>query len=115
MKRFTVLLAVIVLVLLVVAVAFAAPPEKNYFDFDYTYPMVHCGDSPPFYVGVGDFWIWNNEVGTGSYTEYFDKDGKLVSTLEDAETAVNIMFDAIVIKTDDLNEKQRKYLSVRGI
>jgi len=78
MKRFTVFLAVIVLVLLTVAVAFAAPPVTESFEYDDTYPMLYCGDGPPFYVGVGDFWIWNNEVGEGSYTEFYDNDGNLV-------------------------------------
>ena len=38
-----------------------------------------------------------------------DGQGRLITEIQDVETAVNVMFDAIVIKVDDLNEKQRKF------
>ena len=73
MKRFTILLLVVVLAFVFVITAFAAPPEKETFEFDVVYPFFDCG-----LVGVGEFLIFNNEVGSGSLKTFYDNDGNLI-------------------------------------
>ena len=43
------------------------------------------------------------------YQRKKDRQGRLITEIEDVETAVDVMFDAIVLKVDDLNEKLRKF------
>lgn len=44
------------------------------------------------------------------YQREKDPQGRLITTIGDVELAVNIMFDAIVIKVDDLPENLRKFI-----
>jgi len=73
MKRTILLLIVVVFAFISVVTTFAAPPERETFDFDFVYPMIDCG-----LASVGDFWIFNNEVGSGRIKYYYDKEGNLI-------------------------------------
>jgi DNA-binding MarR family transcriptional regulator len=43
------------------------------------------------------------------YQRRTDAQGRLISTLEDLETAIDIMFDSIVLKVDELNGSLRQF------
>jgi hypothetical protein len=63
---------ILVMSLVVVATAFAAYKDTVVEEYDEVYPVDYCGD-----VGVGDFWIYNNEVGTARLDYFYDNDGNL--------------------------------------
>lgn len=74
MKKLVLTLTIVlVMTLVVVATAFAARQDREIFEYDDIYPVDDCAE-----VGVGDFWIYNNEVGTVRIDFFQDKDGNLI-------------------------------------
>ncbi|MCA9974176.1 MAG: hypothetical protein KC413_00445 [Anaerolineales bacterium] len=76
MKRITMLLILLMLVFVFAITAYAAPPERETFEYDVVYPFADCGVE-----GVGDFWLFNHEVGGGHFKRFYDNDGNFIKEI----------------------------------
>ena len=73
MKKITLIISIVlVLTLVVIGTAFAASKDTEVEEYDIFYEVDYCGD-----VGVGDFWIINNEVGKARFDYFYDNDDNL--------------------------------------